>query len=78
LTLEYPEKLVELTKMFLNETYNRVRIDKNLSDKFTIHNGLKQGDALSPLPFNFTLKYDIRRVQENHAYADDVNAVGEK
>jgi hypothetical protein len=40
-----PRKLVGLIKMCLNETYSRVRIGKNLSDRFTIENGLKQGDA---------------------------------
>jgi len=28
-------------------------------------NGLKQGDALSPMFFNFALEYAIRRVQVN-------------
>jgi hypothetical protein len=39
-------KLAGLIKMCLNKTYSRVHIGKNLSDKFTIENGLKQGDAL--------------------------------
>ena len=50
---------------------------------------MKQGDALSPLLFNFDLEYAIRKVQETNlgsnmngthqilAYADDVNLIGD-
>ena len=60
-----PKKLVSLVKMCLTETYSRVWVCKNVSDVFPIRNGLKQGDALSPLLFNFALEYAIKRVQVN-------------
>jgi hypothetical protein len=60
-----PMKLVRLIKMCLNETYSKVRIGKNSSGMFPVRNWFKQGDALSPLLFNFALEYAIKRVQVN-------------
>ena len=57
--------LVRLIKMCLPETYSRFRVGANLSDMCPIRNGLKQGDALSSLLFNYALDYAIRRVHVN-------------
>jgi hypothetical protein len=46
---DIPRKLVRLIKMCLNETYSKICVGKHLSDAFPVKNGLKQGDALSPL-----------------------------
>jgi len=51
-----PKKLVRLIQMCLTETYSRVRVGKNLSEMFPIRNGLKQGDALSPLLWSMPLR----------------------
>ena len=69
-----PRKLGSLIKLSLTETYSRVRVGKNVSDRFPIRNGLKQGDALSPMLFKFALEYaisshiDVGRVSSNRSY----------
>jgi hypothetical protein len=46
-------RLVRLIKVCLSETYSKVHVGKRLSNMFYIQNGLKPGDALSLLLFNF-------------------------
>jgi hypothetical protein len=83
-----PLKLVRLIKMCLSERYTRVWVGKHLSDRFPVKNGLKKGDTLSPLLFNFVLEYAIMGAQANQVglklngthlllvYADVVNILG--
>jgi Reverse transcriptase (RNA-dependent DNA polymerase). len=64
-----------------------VRIDNYLSSSFSIEDGLKQGDALSPIISNFALEYAIKKKQETRmgldmngihqilTYADDINLI---
>jgi hypothetical protein len=54
---------VRVIKMCLKEAYSEVGIGKHLSDNFPIQNGLKQGDDLSTLIFNFSLEYANRKEQ---------------
>ena len=65
-----------------------MKIGNYLSFSFPIENGLKQGDTLSPLLFNFVLECAVRKAQETRlgvdiegthqilANKDDVNLIG--
>ena len=44
-------KLIRLMNMYLNETYSRVRVGKNLSDISSSKNGLKQRKCFKAIDF---------------------------
>jgi len=56
--------------MCLTEKCSRVWVGKNLTFMFPILNGLKQGDILRPLLFNFALEYAPRRVSGNPGWLE--------
>jgi len=87
--LGIPKKLVNLVQVCLKDTRSRVKIGNQMSETFNIHNGLKQGDALSHLLFNLVLEYAIKEIQKSEdglklngitqllTYADDIALLGD-
>jgi sorting nexin-29 len=79
-----PFKLISHTKMTLETTYNKDKIQNKLSDSFMTNTGMRQGDPLSTVLFNITLEKALREIQVNPdttifnttrqilAYVDDI------
>lgn len=81
-----PRKLINMTRICMEDTYNIVTYKGRKSDPFQITSGLKQGDALSPLLFNLALEKVVRKVKKDCViegtsrllgYADDIDIIGE-
>ena len=85
--LGIPYKLISLVKATMDNSQCRVRIQKDLSDIFTVKNGLRQGDSLACLLFNIALEKVVREagIQTRGtifyksvqilAFADDVDII---
>jgi hypothetical protein len=83
-----PEKLINLVKMTLRRTLNKVQISGKLSDSFETTRSLRQGDTLSIFLFSIMLEKVIRntelspggsiftRTRQYMAYADDMAVIG--
>ena len=54
-----------LCKVFLNETYERVRVGKHLSNTFHIENGFETRRCFIAIAFKICIRYAIRRVEAN-------------
>jgi hypothetical protein len=54
-------RLIRLIKIWLSETYIKIRTGNLLSNAFRIQNDLRQGDALPPFLFKFVLEYSTMR-----------------
>jgi hypothetical protein len=86
--LNYPTKLIHLTKTTLTFVICCVKIQNDCSEYFETRQGLRQGDVLSTLLFNVVLEVIVRRANlqttgtiynketELFAYANDMDKVG--
>jgi hypothetical protein len=84
-----PQKLVTLTKMCMENTQYKIRVESTVLEAFEVRIGLKQGDSLSHSLFNIALEKVIRELQsettgveigQQHiqvlGFADDLNILG--
>jgi hypothetical protein len=86
--LNFPTKLIRLTKATLAIVTCCVKIQNNFSESFETRQGLRQGDVLSTLLFIVVLEFIVRRSNlqttgtiynketQLLAYADDLDIVG--
>jgi hypothetical protein len=82
--LNFPTKLIRLTKATLTPVTCCVKIQNDCSESFETRQGLRQGDVLSTLLFNVVLEVIVRQTtgtiynKETQllAYADDIDIVG--
>jgi hypothetical protein len=86
--LNFPTKLIRLTKTTLTIVICCVKIQNECSESFEIRQGLRQRDVLSTLLFNVVLEVIVRRANlqttgtiykketQLLAYADDIDIVG--
>jgi hypothetical protein len=86
--LNFPTKLIRLTKATLSIVTCCVKIQNDCSESFETRQGLGRGDVLSTLIFNVVLEVIVRRANlqttgtiynketQLLAYADDIDIVG--
>ena len=55
-----PDKFVSIIEALHKETYGVVRFEGQLSEKYKVESGVKQGDVLAPTLFNLFLDVIIR------------------
>jgi hypothetical protein len=85
--LNFPTKLIRLTKATLTIVTCCVKIQNDCSESFETRQGLRQGDVLTTLLFNVVLEVIVRRANlqttdtiynketQLLAYADEIDVV---
>lgn len=82
--------MVNIVNACLHKSRVTVRVGRSISEAFSIHNGLKQGDVMPPLLFNVVMEYLVREMRQTARggtpdkkvlllpYADDLDITSER
>jgi hypothetical protein len=62
--MQISDKLITLTRMTMNITQAKIKINNNLSTKFEFNVGVKQGDGLSAVLFTVALHSVIKTINQ--------------
>lgn len=85
-----PSKLIGLTRMCIEKTECKVRVEGRESECFTVETGVKQGDCISPSLFNLVLEKALKKASSIGrgtivgdevkllAFADDIVVLAEE
>lgn len=85
-----PQKLIQLIKECMNNSKCKIKVGTVISDSFEVQSGVRQGDGLSPILFNFVLEKALQKLRNENigislgngkinllAYADDIVLLGQ-
>lgn len=85
-----PQKLIRLIKECMENSKCKIKIGTFISDSFEVQSGVRQGDGLSPILFNFVLEKALQKLRNENigislgnykinllAYADDIVILGQ-
>jgi hypothetical protein len=66
--VKIPDTLIRLTRMTINTTQAKVKLDNKVSATFEFNTGVKQGDGLSAALFIVALHSVIKSIDEREQF----------
>jgi hypothetical protein len=60
---EVPDKSIRLTALTITDIRARVKVNRDLTDKFTVKCGVKQGDPLAATLFSLVINTILKQLE---------------